>query len=152
MKRSSAPRRSRDTTRISASDICTAIQNEICRSLGKFLPIKQRSKSRRSIGEFFQAIGHRYAACFGRISMPHTKGTRPPQLTGISSLIRRWRRSPFIEWASALRKGAVDSSIMTEWAHSRTGIDIHPAHKLVRISLSISARASVVAKRRNRPR
>jgi len=37
---------------------------------------------------------------------------------------------PFIEWRISYDKVPLIPRIMTEWAHSRTGIDIHPGAKI----------------------
>ena len=59
---------------------------------------------------------------------PLMKGNRRREETSKSFWpIRHSRRSRFIEWRTSLpTKVPLIPRMMTEWAHSRTGIDIHP--------------------------
>ena len=89
------------------------------------------------------------ARCFGPTSMPLTKAIRPRAATKRSS-----SRIPSLE-AIAIQRMAhllylsdlpLIPRMMTEWAHSRTGIDIHPGAQIGSIFSSITAPASSSAR------
>ena len=64
-----------------------------------------------------------------RTSRPPSRATRPPRAsTRSSSAIRAWRRSPSTASPTSCSQLGVPliPRMMTEYAHGKTGIDIHP--------------------------
>ena len=121
-----------DTTRIRVRHLHARFKTEICRSLGKIPPDEATEAKAEEVLANFSSSCHRCAECFGRTSMPLTKATRPPQAYEEIILAYPALEAIAIYRMAHLLYGKVPliPRIMTEWAHSRTGIDIHPGAQI----------------------
>src|SRR6266550_3677581 len=122
-----------DTTRIRVRHLHARLRTEICRSLGKIPPDEPtEGKAGEVLTEFFQQLPSVRRRLWTDIDAAYEGD---PAATSYEEIILAY---PALE-AIAIQRMAHElylqelpliPRIMTEWAHSRTGIDIHPGAKI----------------------
>ena len=118
-----------DTTRIRVRHLHARLKNEICRSLGRIPPDEAtEAKAEEVLAEFFKQLPSVRRMLWTDIDAAYEGD---PAATTYEEIILAY---PALEAIAIYRmahllygKVPLIPRIMTEWAHSRTGIDIHPA-------------------------
>ena len=88
-----------DTTRIRVRHLHARFKNEICRSLGRIPPDEAtEAKADEVLAEFFMQLPSVRRMLWTDIDAAYEGDPAATTTKKSSSLIRRWRRSPFIEW------------------------------------------------------
>ena len=122
-----------DSTRIRVRHLHARLKTEICRSLGKVPPDEEmEAKAEEVLTEFFRQLPSVRRMLWTDIDAAYEGD---PAATSYEEIILAY---PALE-AIAIQRMAHElylrnlpliPRIMTEWAHSRTGIDIHPGAKI----------------------
>src|SRR6201993_4192221 len=121
-----------DTTRIRVRHLHARLKREICRSLGTIPPDEStEAKAEEVITEFFKQLPSVRRMLWTDIDAAYEGD---PAAKNYEEIILAY---PSLEAIAIYRmahllyeKVALLPRIMTEWAHSRTGIDIHPGAKI----------------------
>lgn len=121
-----------DTTRIRVRHLHAKLKTEICRSLGKIPPDKAtEAKSEEVVTEFFKQLPSVRRMLWTDIDAAYEGD---PAAKSYEEIILAY---PALEAIAIYRmahllydKVPLIPRIMTEWAHSRTGIDIHPGARI----------------------
>src|SRR5437588_4200056 len=121
-----------DTTRIRIRHLHARLKTEICRSLGRIPPDQPtEAKAEEVLGGFFQQLPSVRRTLWTDIDAAYEGD---PAATTYEEIILAY---PALEAIAIYRmahllygKVPLIPRIMTEWAHSRTGIDSHPGAKL----------------------
>src|SRR5438876_1691608 len=121
-----------DTTRIRVRHLHARLKTEICRSLGKIPPDEAtEAKAEEVLTEFFQQLPSVRRVLWTDIDAAYEGD---PAATSYEEIILAY---PALEAIAIYRiahllygKVPLIPRIMTEWAHSRTGIDIHPGAQI----------------------
>jgi serine O-acetyltransferase len=117
-----------DTTRIRVRHLHARLKTEICRSLGRIPPDEAtEAKAEEVLAEFFKQLPSVRRRLWTDIDAAYEGD---PAATTYEEIILAY---PALEAIAIYRmahllygKVPLIPRIMTEWAHSRTGIDIHP--------------------------
>src|SRR5256714_7413412 len=122
-----------DTTRIRVRHLHARLRTEICRSLGKIPPDEAtEAKAEEVLSDFFKQLPSVREMLWADIDAAYEGD---PAATSYEEIILAY---PSLE-AIAIQRMAhllyeanlpLIPRMMTEWAHSRTGIDIHPGAKI----------------------
>jgi len=121
-----------DTTRIRVRHLHTRLKTEICRSLGK-IPADEatEAKAEQVVSEFFSQLPSVRRMLWMDIDAAYEGD---PAATSYEEIVLAY---PALEAIAIYRmahllygKVPLIPRIMTEWAHSRTGIDIHPGAQI----------------------
>jgi serine O-acetyltransferase len=121
-----------DTTRIRVRHLHARLKTEICRSLGK-IPADEatEAKAEEIVTEFFKQLPSVRRMLWTDIDAAYEGD---PAATSYEEIILAY---PALEAIAIYRmahllygKVPLIPRIMTEWAHSRTGIDIHPGAEI----------------------
>jgi serine O-acetyltransferase len=121
-----------DTTRIRVRHLHARLKTEICRSLGKIPPDEAtEAKAEEVLMEFFKQLPSVRRTLWTDIDAAYDGD---PAATTYEEIILAY---PALEAIAIYRmahllygKVPLIPRIMTEWAHSRTGIDIHPGAEI----------------------
>src|SRR5437588_6881227 len=122
-----------DTTRIRVRHLHARLKTEICRSLGKIPPDEStEAKADEVLSDFFKQLPSVRRMLWTDIDAAYEGD---PAATSYEEIILAY---PALEAIAIyrmahelyLRNLPLIPRIMTEWAHSRTGIDIHPGAKI----------------------
>src|SRR6266481_9052053 len=121
-----------DTTRIRVKHLHARLRTEICRSLGKIPPDEAtEAKAEEVLSEFFKQLPSVRRMLWTDID---TAYEGDPAARSYEEIILAY---PALEAVAIYRmahllydKVPLIPRIMTEWAHSRTGIDIHPGARI----------------------
>src|SRR5437868_9361053 len=121
-----------DTTRIRVRHLHARLKTEICRSLGRIPPDQPtEAKAEEVLGGFFQQLPSVRRTLWTDIDAAYEGD---PAATTYEEIILAY---PALEAIAIYRmahllygKVPLIPRIMTEWAHSRTGIDIHPGAQI----------------------
>src|SRR6201993_3104520 len=121
-----------DTTRIRVRHLHARLKREICRSLGTIPPDEStEAKAEEVITEFFKQLPSVRRMLWTDIDAAYEGD---PAATSYEEIILAY---PALEAIAIYRmahllygKVPLIPRIMTEWAHSRTGIDIHPGAEI----------------------
>jgi serine O-acetyltransferase len=121
-----------DTTRIRVRHLHARLKTEICRSLGKIPPDEAtEAKAEEVLTEFFKQLPAVRRMLWTDIDAAYEGD---PAATSYEEIILAY---PALEAIAVYRmahllygKVPLIPRIMTEWAHSRTGIDIHPGAEI----------------------
>ena len=121
-----------DTTRIRVRHLHARLRTEICRSLGKIPPdAPTEAKAEEVLTDFFKQLPSVRRMLWTDIDAAYEGD---PAATTYEEIILAY---PALEAIAIYRmahllygKVPLIPRIMTEWAHSRTGIDIHPGAKI----------------------
>ena len=121
-----------DTTRIRVRHLHARLKTEICRSLGKIPPDEAtEAKAEEVLTEFFKQLPSVRRMLWTDIDAAYEGD---PAATSYEEIILAY---PALEAIAIYRmahllygKVPLIPRIMTEWAHSRTGIDIHPGAQI----------------------
>ena len=121
-----------DTTRIRVRHLHARLKTEICRSLGKIPPDQAtEAKAEEVLAEFFKQLPSVRRMLWTDIDAAYEGD---PAATTYEEIILAY---PSLEAIAIYRmahllygKVPLIPRIMTEWAHSRTGIDIHPGAEI----------------------
>ena len=121
-----------DTTRIRVRHLHARLKTEICRSLGRIPPDQPtEAKAEEVLGGFFQQLPSVRRLLWTDIDAAYEGD---PAATSYEEIILAY---PALEAIAIYRmahllygKVPLIPRIMTEWAHSRTGIDIHPGAQI----------------------
>ncbi len=121
-----------DTTRIRVRHLHARLRTEICRSLGKIPPDEPtEAKAEEVLTEFFKQLPSVRRVLWTDIDAAYEGD---PAATSYEEIILAY---PALEAIAIYRmahlfygKVPLIPRIMTEWAHSRTGIDIHPGAQI----------------------
>src|SRR6187455_1524359 len=121
-----------DTTRIRVRHLHARLKTEICRSLGKIPPDDAtEAKAEEVLAEFFKQLPSVRRMLWMDIDAAYEGD---PAATTYEEIILAY---PALEAIAIYRmahllygKVPLIPRIMTEWAHSRTGIDIHPGAQI----------------------
>jgi serine O-acetyltransferase len=121
-----------DTTRIRVRHLHARLKREICRSLGKIPPDQAtEAKAEEVLSVFFKELPSVRRMLWTDIDAAYEGD---PAATSYQEIILAY---PALEAIAVYRmahllyeKVPLIPRIMTEWAHSRTGIDIHPGAKI----------------------
>src|SRR6267142_927759 len=121
-----------DTTRIRVRHLHARLKTEICRSLGKIPPDEAtEAKAGEVLTEFFKQLPSVRRMLWTDIDAAYEGD---PAATSYEEIILAY---PALEAIAIYRmahllygKVPLIPRIMTEWAHSRTGIDIHPGAEI----------------------
>jgi serine O-acetyltransferase len=117
-----------DTTRTRIRNLHARLKTEICRSLGKIPPDEAtEAKADKLLGEFLAALPSVRRMLWTDVDAAYEGD---PAAKSYEEIILAY---PALEAIAIYRmahllydKAPLIPRIMTEWAHSRTGIDIHP--------------------------
>ena len=123
-----------DTTRIRVRHLHARLKTEICRSLGKIPPDEAtEAKAEEVLSEFLKQLPSVRRLLWTDIDAAYEGD---PAARSYEEIILAY---PALEAVAIYRmahllydKVPLIPRIMTEWAHSRTGIDIHPGAKIGR--------------------
>src|SRR6266487_733514 len=121
-----------DTTRIRVRHLHARLRTEICRSLGKIPPDEPtEAKAEEVLSDFFMQLPSVRRLLWTDIDAAYEGD---PAATSYEEIILAY---PALEAIAIYRmahllygKVPLIPRIMTEWAHSRTGIDIHPGAQI----------------------
>ena len=121
-----------DTTRIRVRHLHARLRTEICRSLGKIPPDEPtEAKAEEVLTDFFKQLPSVRRMLWTDIDAAYEGD---PAATSYEEIILAY---PALEAIAIYRmahllygKVPLIPRIMTEWAHSRTGIDIHPGAQI----------------------
>jgi serine O-acetyltransferase len=121
-----------DTTRIRVRHLHARLKTEICRSLGRIPPDQEtEAKAEEVLTEFFKQLPSVRRMLWTDIDAAYEGD---PAATTYEEIILAY---PALEAIAIYRtahllygKVPLIPRIMTEWAHSRTGIDIHPGAQI----------------------
>ena len=121
-----------DTTRIRVRHLHARLKTEICRSLGKIPPDEAtEAKAEEVLSEFLKQLPSVRRLLWTDIDAAYEGD---PAARSYEEIILAY---PALEAVAIYRmahllydKVPLIPRIMTEWAHSRTGIDIHPGAKI----------------------
>ncbi len=121
-----------DTTRIRVRHLHARLKTEICRSLGRIPPDQAtEAKAEEVLAEFFKQLPSVRRMLWTDIDAAYEGD---PAATTYEEIILAY---PSLEAIAIYRmahllygKVPLIPRIMTEWAHSRTGIDIHPGAEI----------------------
>jgi len=121
-----------DTTRIRVRHLHARLKTEICRSLGKIPPDEAtEAKAEEVLSEFLKELPSVRRMLWTDIDAAYEGD---PAATSYEEIILAY---PALEAIAIYRmahllygKVPLIPRIMTEWAHSRTGIDIHPGAQI----------------------
>src|SRR4029453_6090698 len=121
-----------DATRIRVRHLHARLRTEICRSLGKSPPDEAKeAKAEEVLNDFFKQLPSVRRMLWTDIDAAYEGD---PAATSYEEIILAY---PALEAIAIYRmahllygKVPLIPRIMTEWAHSRTGIDIHPGARI----------------------
>src|SRR5438045_2558779 len=121
-----------EITRVRMRNLHARLKNEICRSLGKVPPAEAtEAKAEEVVGAFLRELPHLRRILWTDIDAAYEGD---PAARSYEEIILAY---PALEAVAIYRmahllyeKVPLVPRIMTEWAHSRTGIDIHPGAKI----------------------
>ncbi|HEU0209873.1 MAG TPA: serine O-acetyltransferase EpsC [Candidatus Udaeobacter sp.] len=121
-----------DTTRIRVRHLHARLKTEICRSLGAIPPDRAtETKAEQVVTEFFKELPSVRRMLWMDIDAAYEGD---PAATSYEEIVLAY---PSLEAIAVYRmahllygKVPLIPRIMTEWAHSRTGIDIHPGAQI----------------------
>jgi len=121
-----------EITRVRMRNLHARLKNEICRSLGKVPPAEAtEAKAEEVVGAFLRELPHLRRTLWTDIDAAYEGD---PAARSYEEIILAY---PALEAVAIYRmahllyeKVPLVPRIMTEWAHSRTGIDIHPGAKI----------------------